>query len=1386
MSQSSTNWLFGKDEQDDLSVFIEGYFHRMKADFIQLLAEPQEEGYYRKCYTFPGTRNFNYDFSLQHKSQVEQLIRGSDVRVYHKTHIDQQLPETSFIRQLSYNRLVYLPIIDNRRPVGLLCVYYTAEAVPDDSLLRSVGHELGLLLMGRAGKNFRIAESAAARISRELAYTRTRKQLSDFFDNSLKNYLGYKQSTIFLLNNNESNLVKNIFSEFHSADPAYLFFDHVRLGKTSVGENFIPLPNQLPAPDVLGFDDFDDGADIFPYLAKQSEKLTNGVIYNLYGGDEIVGKWIVLFGSDNWAFNPGRTVMQQIAIHLTLTIARIHASEKLQKIQEESEIISSLNLDLATTKDKQYLLNIIHQKLRKLFDFGHTVVGLINEDECSFKVFLRDTNSRARNHPLFQTLAPLSVPLVDGVLNKVLLSRDPLVFDLGELRSRGIMPDYMIMWYESEIRKVTICTLQVRSKTIGFWAICHLEGQEMTAKQRELMKNISSQLSIAVDNIRANEMILAKEMETERLLQLSFALTRTRTKDELRDVLRQHMINLISFRELVIRIARPDMESYCLLAISSTDPGFEAESQKYYGNGFPQETLNTDDVLVFDVARLLSRPGAPQFLLDEYDRGIREKVALCLPIEDDHHVSIALHFEKKGACSEHTLQLIKSISYQISFIINNILANERTAHREAERDLLLSLGTRITTVRNCTDLLDVLNTYIRPIVGYTHSLIGAVNHELGIFEPMIPDSSSPWRSDPIYGAIQNRPLPLMDGILDLACVSPDPTFILLASMTGQPNFPVYLRTCYESGILQVIIVRLGNAQKPSGLWLLFMEQPKPWCLSGVNFLNGIAAQIEGSLFNITSNSSIEQREWQKDKLITFNYKTASVREKGPLARVFGEQLSDLLDIAGYVFLQFTDDSKTCFPSLSYMDESFAANSELMLTGCGFSAGSSLFDYIRSSNDRVTIELKDWSTEVSSHKILRFTQDHGRESVSAQVLKIGEKEFGIIFIWHRRNGLTDYQANLWKGVSAQMATAIANLLANERITTQLEEIKTYKARLEEEKIYLKEEIETTHHNLEIIGDSPGIKKVYRLVSQVAPSDSTVLILGETGTGKEVIARAIHNSSPRKGKLMVKVNCAALPANLIESELFGHEKGSFTGATERRIGKFELANNGTLFLDEIGEMPLEMQTKLLRALQEKEIERIGGRTPIKIDVRIIAATNRNLEKEMKEKRFRSDLFYRLNIFPLHLPPLRQRQEDIRTLSLHFIEVFSKKTGKKISNIPARVLNELLQYHWPGNIRELEHTIERSVLLSHGETLKHVDLPATKYIAPDLDGNFDPSVSCTIDENERNHILKILKFCNGKINGRTGAAAILGVPPSTLNSKMKRLNIKKMHTGEAFETE
>jgi len=308
---------------------------------------------------------------------------------------------------------------------------------------------------------------------------------------------------------------------------------------------------------------------------------------------------------------------------------------------------------------------------------------------------------------------------------------------------------------------------------------------------------------------------------------------------------------------------------------------------------------------------------------------------------------------------------------------------------------------------------------------------------------------------------------------------------------------------------------------------------------------------------------------------------------------------------------------------------------------------------------------------------------------------------------------------------------------------------------------------------IIGKSHLMLNVFDQITQVAPFDTSVLILGESGTGKERIADCIHNLSPRKRKPFVKINCAALPATLIESELFGHEKGSFTGATDKRTGKFELANGGTIFLDEIGEMPLDLQVKLLRVLQEKEIEPIGSRSITKINVRVIAATNKNLEKEVAEGRFRLDLYYRLNVFPIALPSLRERTEDIPALAHHFINIYNRKSGKRITGLSDNALKNMMAYSWPGNIRELENLVERSVLLTKGTTIEDISLPTQP---KNVFMTTRESLVKTIHENERDYIISVLKKCNGKIWGAGGAAEVLNVPPSTLKSKMKKLGIHK----------
>jgi formate hydrogenlyase transcriptional activator len=413
---------------------------------------------------------------------------------------------------------------------------------------------------------------------------------------------------------------------------------------------------------------------------------------------------------------------------------------------------------------------------------------------------------------------------------------------------------------------------------------------------------------------------------------------------------------------------------------------------------------------------------------------------------------------------------------------------------------------------------------------------------------------------------------------------------------------------------------------------------------------------------------------------------------------------------------------------------------------------------------------------------RHLAAEGIQSMCVVPLALRGKCIGLLsLVSQQRDRYSDEDAGFLQEVANQVALAVQNMQS-------YQEIDSLKARLEKENVYLREELSAEHNFEEIVGNSPALLKALHAVEQVAPTDSTVLIYGETGTGKELVARAIHSRSSRNGRALVSVNCSAISAGLVESELFGHMKGAFTGALERRIGRFELANGGTIFLDEIGELCLETQVKLLRVLQEHEFEPVGSSHPLRVDVRVIAATNRNLHEAVQAGRFRSDLFYRLNVFPIELPPLRERRSDIPQLVAFCLSQFSKRLGKKIDGVSRESMENLVNYPWPGNIRELQNVIERAIIVSADPTLRldrdlmPVAAASTVMEAPKADSPEDrqadlksPKPLLTLEEVERNHIFAALQHAGGVVDGPKGAAKILNLHPNTLRHRMDKFGIK-----------
>jgi transcriptional regulator with GAF, ATPase, and Fis domain len=490
-------------------------------------------------------------------------------------------------------------------------------------------------------------------------------------------------------------------------------------------------------------------------------------------------------------------------------------------------------------------------------------------------------------------------------------------------------------------------------------------------------------------------------------------------------------------------------------------------------------------------------------------------------------------------------------------------------------------------------------------------------------------------------------------------------------------------------------------------------------------------------------------------------------------RELAKYITSTLGVRYAIVTECTDEEKTRVRTLSYVDRQELQES---------------IEYdVKGTPCEIIMQGKDYFCPLALQKQFPETDMEGTESYlgvpiyhpssgevighiaayDPQPMTHAQNQTAILKIFAARAGAEIDRLHAWK----KLEVAHGELgMAHRELKVRLKEIEGLKEQLQAENKYLQDEIKLTHNFDEIVSKSKRFHKVLQQIEQVASTDATVLIQGESGTGKELIARAIHNISARSRKPLVKVNCATLPANLIESELFGHEKGAFTGALERKIGRFELADGGTIFLDEIGELPVELQAKLLRVLQEGEFERLGNPRTMRVNVRVIAATNRNLEQAIGKKEFREDLYYRLNVFPVICPPLRDRKEDIPLLVKHFCQKHESKIGKKITHIPAKVMEVLVAYDWPGNIRELENIIERALILSRNGILESGEwLPTER-----------KQVGSTplhkLDEVEKNHILEVLKKTGWKVSGERGAARILGLNATTLEARMKKLGIKR----------
>jgi formate hydrogenlyase transcriptional activator len=643
---------------------------------------------------------------------------------------------------------------------------------------------------------------------------------------------------------------------------------------------------------------------------------------------------------------------------------------------------------------------------------------------------------------------------------------------------------------------------------------------------------------------------------------------------------------------------------------------------------------------------------------------------------------------------------------------------------------------------------------LRPIVTFDH--LGLILHD-----PISNAMQGHILNEPGNPVITNLRMPVDQDPAGWVWLNQQP--LVISSLQSERRWREFVTRSREFGITTLVLVPLTSGDNRLGAFGFSSVAPYEPTSDELEFLERVATE-----FAVAVESFLAKQEAvkERDRLRTlFDITNALVSKLSPdeLFSAISDQLSKILR-HDHAILTLRNEETGILDTYAL----YSTDAQLLEAGKGpFNpAGMPAAEVLATGKPVVA---RDIDADRYPNPNFRRFLALGLKSICSVPLITRERIIGTLALSRMRDDAwTPEDVEFLAQVANQIAIAVENSLSYRELTQM-------KERLATEKLYLEDEIRLDNNIGNMVGASPAFQSVLKGLQIVAPTDSTVLILGETGTGKELVARAIHELSGRTRGSFIKVNCAAIPSSLLESELFGHEKGSFTGAVAQRVGRFELAHRGTLFLDEIGEMPLELQPKLLRAIQDQEFERVGGNRTIRTDVRFVAATNRNLKAMVDENTFRADLYYRLHVFPLNVPPLRERREDIPLLTRYFVQKHTQRMGRNIETIPASALDALTRYDWPGNIRELQNVLERSVILTHSSTL-HVAMPELmETAAPGLPRGRNSEAS---QASERERIIKALEEAKGQVGGPNGAAARLGLKRTTLQNRMQKYKIARQY--------
>jgi formate hydrogenlyase transcriptional activator len=1082
-----------------------------------------------------------------------------------------------------------------------------------------------------------------------------------------------------------------------------------------------------------------------------ADGIKSGCSVPLVSHNRVVGALTVGAAEEGAYSAADAELLTQIGAQIAMPIENALNFRMAQRERDRNRLLLEVNNAVASNLDLRQLLRAITSCLREVMPHDATGLAIWDENIKQLRMHAVQANDPG--------------PIAEGQPIPMEGTPSGLAFKTGQTvrRDRNDFEEFYSPYFRKMIEAIGLkcgCNvpLKVQDRVIGVLSLGSYKEAAFTQQDVNLLEAIASQLAIAVENA-VNFQRAERERDRKRLLLdiNNAVISHVDLKDlvkavsaTLRDIMPHDSAGIALYEPAINQL-----REYTNVSYKDLDAFREGET-------IPLEGTPAGQVFVTGEPMLIMAPNPELYPADRYSRvpveGSPKSACLALLMAHGRKLGIVgVSSTQLNKFTEADLELFVQVAGQIGIAVQNTLNFER-ANREGKRaQMLLEINNAITSNLELHELIRATSVCLHSY--FNHDFAGMSLYDEETNQLMVHSLDS---SQPDKFLLEGAFFPIEGSLNGLAFTSRQP-LVRNRIDPNESSWPLAKKFFEEQRLKSACFIPMISAGRTVGVLNLGSRIEDAFSEENVELLVHIAGQIAIAVQNSVNFDRATKAKERTQILLEANNAIATSLNLRDLLTTTSACLRTYFDhdVAGLSL--YDDTKKKLIVHVMDRNDHFTREGTAMpLEGTPMS--------LAFTSGRPVLRGKVDFDEFPAPE-MKAAYDDGWRSGCIVPLIAHDRTLGVLGLASfREEAFNKADANLLQSIAGQVALAVEN-------TLQFREIESLKNKIASEKLYLEEEIKTQYNFGEIVGESSPLKEVLRQVETVAPTDSTVLLIGETGTGKELIARAIHNLSGRHERTLVKLNCAAIPTGLLESELFGHEKGAFTGAIAQRVGRFELAHKGTLLLDEIGEIPLELQPKLLRVLQEHEFERLGSSRTVKTDARLIAATNCDLEQMVEERKFRSDLFYRLNVFPIVIPPLRERTGDIPLLVGYFAQKHAARMNKKIETIPTETMDALCDYRWPGNVRELENFIERSVILSQGSDLKSplAELQRVDEVQSNTQAAPAKTQLTTMDEMERAYIEEVLRHTNGSIGGKDGAAEVLGMPASTLRGRMKKLGIR-----------